>query len=341
MMQHILPMGRRLLGALGWLGLTVAIALAVRCAASIDFGAASHALHGANGMWLFLAAPFAFGLAFDVLAWQRLLRSLGHSVARGPLFYARLVGEALTLSLPAGAGAAESVMPALLHEKTGVSVEDLVASSAAKRCALMRAHSIYIALAGVLGFGILARYSRTILHADGLPFVVLATAALPLAASFAMSRGAGVALRLAGKIDTLRGAATNIDRSFSVIRDSLGAIPFMLGAWLMESVEVMCILHALGAHLSFVQVLSFEAGLSVVRSAAFFAPAGLGVQDLGYLRALDVYNCGDVGGAFLVIKRARETLVVLIGHTLFALATRTLRSQRGPRSRASTLAQQT
>jgi uncharacterized membrane protein YbhN (UPF0104 family) len=105
-------------------------------------------------------------------------------------------------------------------------------------------------------------------------------------------------------------------------------------AWLLESVEAFVLLRLAGAPLSLIEVLSFEAGLSVLRSAWFFAPAGLGGLDLGYLavlHALGVPNATAVGAAFLVLKRGREVLWIALGYWVLAW-TRHARRVMRPRS---------
>ena len=99
----------------------------------------------------------------------------------------------------------------------------------------------------------------------------------------------------------------------------------MLVSWLLESVESFFFMRAAGANLSFFQVLSFEAGLAVLRSAWFVAPAGLGAEDLGYLgvlRLLAVPDPMSVGAAFLVLKRGRELCWIALGYAWMLLRLR-------------------
>jgi hypothetical protein len=67
--------------------------------------------------------------------------------------------------------------------------------------------------------------------------------------------------------------------------------------------------------------MSFDAALSVVRSAAVFAPAGIGVQDVGYLTVLEAYGVPGTSGiapAFVLLKRMKEALFVAIGFIVIA-----------------------
>jgi hypothetical protein len=68
-----------------------------------------------------------------------------------------------------------------------------------------------------------------------------------------------------------------------------------------------------------------------LRSLVFFAPSGIGVQDLGYVA---LFACADgdgaaLGGAFVLVKRARELVWVIAGWLLVAAA---LRAQAATRS---------
>jgi hypothetical protein len=58
-----------------------------------------------------------------------------------------------------------------------------------------------------------------------------------------------------------------------------------------------------------------------VRGLAFFVPAGLGIQDIGYLaflRGFGVPHAVTVGAAFVFVKRSKEIFWILIGYLLLA-----------------------
>jgi hypothetical protein len=250
------------------------------------------------------------------------LRALGHRVDWIDLYIARFIGEAMTLSLPGGTGIAESTLPSIVHARTNVPRLDVLASSAAKRWTLMRAHALYVIVGGMCGFWVLGGASRTLIGSDALPWIVLLSCALPLVTSLVMQAtlSSGVLVRVLGRFRLAKDLLQRTDRSLVVLARSRDLVPLaqLFCAWLCESLETMIVLRVLGAAPSFAMVLSIEAGLSVVRSAVFFAPAGLGVQDLGYLRALDALGMGDVAPAFVVLKRSREIMVALVGWIAFA-----------------------
>jgi hypothetical protein len=68
-----------------------------------------------------------------------------------------------------------------------------------------------------------------------------------------------------------------------------------------------------------------ETALILVRAMAVPVPAGLGVQDLGYvlsLRALGVADPTTVGAAFVLLKRGKDAFWVAAGFLLLSLGRR-------------------
>jgi hypothetical protein len=64
-----------------------------------------------------------------------------------------------------------------------------------------------------------------------------------------------------------------------------------------------------------------ETAIIVVRSAAVPVPAGLGVQDVGYLlcfRALGFADPVTLATAFVVLKRGKDLFWILVGFALLA-----------------------
>lgn len=321
--------------ALRWAGVAGSVALLGWLATRFDGAGLARALSGVGFRAVLLVLPFALAVTLDALAWRRLLSSSGHRVGACDLLLARVVAEALTLSLPAGAGVAESVVPALVRARTGVSSAAVLASSVARRWTVMRAHAAYVVVGAISGFGVLRAHSGTLVGSDALPWLVLASAVLPLGSSLAL-RGtfSGGALERAGRLLSRMPRARDFvgEAELALLglarrRDPVPTL-LLVGAWACETLEAFLLLHLLGADAALADVLALEAGLSVVRSAAFFAPAGLGVQDLGYARGFDAFGFGEATGAFLLLKRSRELAVATVGWTLLGL----LRGRKGARA---------
>lgn len=288
---------------------------------------------------LLAIVPFALAQAFDTAAWGAVFARLGRRLPLLRLYPIRVAVEAMTLSLPAGVVVAESVAPRLLDRSFGVPPSAALAAAGARRWLTMRAHAVYVTLGGLAGLAVLRGHPDAAALMRVGPVVILASALLPLGASIALSTtlagGPRVAKlyallarvpmpALAKWVEARKRTFVATDEGFAKLAEGRPLVlptALLVVAWVFESVEAFVLLRLVGAHLSFIEVLAFEAGLSVLRSVWFFAPAGLGAQDLGYLAALHVLGVPDaaaVGAAFLVLKRGRELLWIALGYARVA-----------------------
>ena len=81
----------------------------------------------------------------------------------------------------------------------------------------------------------------------------------------------------------------------------------------------------LGVDVPLAAALVVETSIIVVRSVAVPVPAGLGVQDVGYvlcLKALGVAEATTVGTAFVLLKRGKDLFWILLGFALMAIGKR-------------------
>lgn len=341
----------RLRKALGVAGCVLALALLATALRNADMGRVRAILGAAGPVLLVGLLPYPVAMAMDTLAGQRLLRALGRPVSFQRLYPVRLSIEAIHLSLPGGAVLADSLNPFLLQRRGGVPLSEAVVSVGARKWLIMRSHTFYIALSGLLGFGLLQSLSETLVHFRGLPWVVLASALVPFVLSSVMASafvgtsfvgrlhgllGRLPSRRLKDWLDRRRDSFTATDGHIARLAGSSGAVhgatALFLGAWLMESAETFLLLRLLGIPVGFVAVLAAEAGLSLVRSAALFAPAGLGVQDLGYmafLRALGIPDAEAAAAAFVLVKRGKELVWIAVGYALFFFLRSSDRSSSG------------
>ena len=328
---------------LRWVGLSACLALFLHAMAHADLVAAWRRIVAIGPLAAIVLVPFPLGLLADAAAWRLLLRGLGRDVPLGMLFRTRLSVEAIASSAPAGAVWAEAVGPALVAGQSDARVSEVVAASTARRWLLVRMHGIYVAVAAVLGFSAITAASTALLgDRHGLFLLViggsLALLSLALGIETLTTRGR-IAQRLSDwlvRFPRLRGWVEERESHFSAAdasivklsrdrKTTLGALARIAVLWIAEGIETFLILRLLGANLSLVEVLSFDAALSIVRSAAFFAPAGIGVQDVGYLAVLKAYGVPDadaIGPAFVVLKRLKELVFIAIGYLLLALSRR-------------------
>lgn len=317
-----------------------------------DIAASANVL-AETGPWLVIALlPYLVQLGLDSLAWKELLRALGRTVAWRRLLAVRLSTEAVLMSLPFGSFLGETLKPYLLHRTDKVPVAETVASIGAKKCLLVFAQALYLAIAVTLGWSILAAHSQQIVGVDVLPWIA--------AAGVALLAGIGVGLgitlldgdigdrthklllqvpvkRFQAWIEERRDPFTDTDMSFQIIRRAGGssallAFTLLTSAWLVEAGETYVLLRVIGVDLPFVDVLVMEATVVFLRYLAFFVPAGLGVQDAGYVAFLEAFGvAAPIAGAFVLLKRAKELVWVCVGYvTLFVLQARATSPPEAP-----------
>lgn len=298
---------------------------------------------GRSGGGVLLAAlvPMGVALAIESFGWAWAFRRAGHRVPFLGVWRARVTSEALALTLPAGMLFCESTKPFLLARHCGLSAEVSVAGMAVRKYLLLASQAVYISAFALLGAPFLERASAGVIGRSGLAAALLAIGALVFVVAIASGlflRDGHMAdrvrallsrlpiARLKGTLERSRSRFVQTDgelRAFfrgSLLHASIPALPF-LASWLLEAVETYLILRLIGVNLPFEAVAALEVALSFTRHVTFLLPAGLGVQDLGYvafLRALGVDDPLVVGAAFVLIKRAKECSYALIGFSLLA-----------------------
>lgn len=300
----------------------------------VDRARVTALIAGTGAPLLFALVPQAVSLLSETLGWQRLVASLGYRLSLLPLLRVRIATEALCQSLPAGVVWCESMKPVLLQRHAALPVTAGVGAAAARKYARLWSHAGYISLAFVLGYATLRRLSESVIGIAGLEWFVLATALILIAASAGMALGlsrSALALRLHGLLARLprigrrlaerRAGFVESDAHMARVgrlspRELVGPVLACLIAWCTESVETLIVLRMLGVDIGFDQALAIEATVSFARQLFFFVPAGIGVQDAGYvgfLTALGVPAALEVGAAFTLVKRARELVYTALG----------------------------
>ncbi len=318
-------------------GCVVATALLARVVAQADPAATWRALTEPGPYVLFGLVPFAAGMTLDAWGQVTLLKALGHRTTLAQLLPVRFASEALHVTVPAGFVAADTATTLMLRDRCEVPVRDGVVASIARKWLVMRSHAGYIAVGAIVGFPALAVVSQRWLgNGAWLPWIVLASATVPLALSSAVAAG------LLGRstfsrlhqaltrlpwpwlrrwLDTHHREASSTDSQVLRLRGSrsatwLASVAF-LGGWCFEALESVLLLRLAGADVGLAPVFAVEAGLSLVRSAVVVAPSGLGVVDLGYATVLPMLGVdGGAAPAFVLLKRAKEIVWVLFGYAL-------------------------
>jgi uncharacterized protein (TIRG00374 family) len=333
--------GRKHLGKLArWVAFALCVGLFALALAQADLAAGWRRIVAIGPIVLIVLIPFPLSLLCDAVGWRILIASLGHRVRVAPLFKVRFATEAVTNSTPAGAVWAEALSPVLVARRTGAPVPDVVAASMAKRWLMVRMHAGYVALAAAFGYFALSHASEVMTGGSALVVVVIVGAfalvlfSMAIEALTAKGQVAGRLSDFLGRrrfrglqkwIEGRRHHFTHADSSVARLSAdrvaTAKASAWIFALWVLEGIETYIILRLLGADLGIIEVMSFDAALSTVRSAAVFAPAGIGVQDVGYLAVLEAYGVPGASGiapAFVVLKRMKEALFVALGFIVIA-----------------------
>jgi uncharacterized protein (TIRG00374 family) len=279
---------------------------------------------------------------FDSLAWKITIESVSQKVPYFRLLYIRLCTEAILMSLPGGAAISEAAKPYLLKRNVGMATTEAIAIVAVKKGLLGVAHGFYLALSASLGFSALRRVSEEMIGFRGLEWLAWLAAGLV----FMMFGGATLLflygaisqrihqLLMAIPVTRLRDWLLDKEKHFIETdahfeqfhnikrrKIALAILMFFIG-WMFETVDSILILTLLGVNLPFGAMMCMETTMSFIRALLFILPAGLGVQDYGYvlfLKSFGVHEAESVGVAFVLIKRSKELIWIVVGYILMTM----------------------
>lgn len=314
-------------------GLAIGLAAAWFALRDLRFAELAAVLAAIGPAAVLVFVPQGASFALDTTAWQRILHRLGESVGWARLFRARVAAEFMAVALPAGAVVADGTLPVLLTRWCGVSSPDGVASVAARKLMIWRAHGVCLLLAGLFA---LAGLGSPLTRGPAMVWTLLGTAALVgvLSVLLALVAGSGrPAARVQGLLlrlpfARLRAALEKAESHFHATDARLATAArtravrahlLYVVAWMARAAEPWVILRLAGAPLSYVDVLSAEALVGVLRSAAVVIPAGLGVQELGYsvfLRTAGAPDPAALTAALALLRRVREMAWATAGYVL-------------------------
>ncbi len=291
-------------------------------------------------VWL-IGVPFALAQLTETWAWKTAFERMRCTVPFARLLQVRLACEAITQTVPGGILVAESVKPGLLVNQCRLTASQAVCGTASRKLLLLVAHCGYFGLAALLGAPALVSVARSMssgwLLSAGVAaaWLVLLLSAAGFALVFARGDLCQRAYALLARLPSLtlrnwisrrKSGFLQTDRSMVEFfglgprRLARPTLLFLL-AWCCEAVETWVILKLLGVDLDWRTICLIEVSASMLKSIAFLAPAGLGVQDLGYAGLLQLFGVPDaldIAATFILLKRGKELLWSLVGYTLLA-----------------------
>jgi glycosyltransferase 2 family protein len=293
--------------------------------------------------------PYLVAIVLEALGWHVAFSRMGRRLPFAGLVKVRLTAEAFGLGLPSGAIIGESLQPYMLRRRCGLPFEEGTVAVVARKFFVILSHGLFLALAAILAYEPLQRASVHAIGRPGLPWLLLATSAVlavVAAALAALLVHGSVAQRSRSVLERLglswlrpwlernamkfREADVQLAQFFSKGLGSLLApLPCFFGVWLVKGLESALYLALLGHALPLQSVLAFDSALHLARAMIVPVPAGIGVQDLGYvlsLRAFGVADAATVGAAFILLKRGKDAFWMAVGFALLPSGSR----DRGP-----------
>jgi uncharacterized membrane protein YbhN (UPF0104 family) len=321
-MKRLLPIALRA-------GLTLgAVAVVIVLSPLGDLRAALARVLAAGPWGALVLLPALAAITLDAHAWRLLLRRAGGRRSLAAVWTSRLAGQAIAIALPAGTVLGDATSAALL----GGNRKQALASAAAKRLVVVSAHGVFVLLAVLVGGAALVTSSRALVGADWLPGAV-ALGGVALLALGAISQRLASHPALAARVRSMLRREPSDAGERGVMQRLLSSLPkrctaVLVCVWLAEALESWVALRIVGADVPLSAVLAVEATVSILRALAFFTPAGLGVQDAGYVTMLAALGVPPVDAAgFAMLKRAKDALFLLLGGSALALSGRRLHNR--------------
>lgn len=320
--------------------LVLGVALFVYTARDLDVARLRHLLADVGPLLVVAALPWLIAAALHGAAWRQLLAGLGHGLSFRHVLAAFLGSEAARVVAPGGGAVGEGVAALQLRRRFDVPWPAVIASLALKKSWVFVTNAVLIVVLLLLARKELTQLVSSIPRGDAIvPLaaimaVVLAGTGAFTLAIFGSPGGRAAVLRVIGFAPSRRvraWVARQADEPMLRVTPARHALAaaLLMAQWLMEIFETWLFLRLLGADVSFTQALLLELGGSLVRSLAFVVPGGLGVLDASYVGlmiGMGIADARQVGMAFVVLKRARELLYVVVGFLLLAVARRAHRA---------------
>lgn len=286
----------------------------------------------AGPAFLLVILLYGIGCLLDTAAW-RLLFPSATLVPYRTLLIAHIAGEAMYRFLPAGVVIGESVKIVLMKKHSLVPIPELVSSLMLRKVLMGAAQAMYILLAVTAGVVLSAGEGGMFRTAGFITATILALLFVSLIV--AVRRGT-VCRSIFAILSSLpfpavrrwlsehRSAAVQADvllydafrRSR---RRSIAASLLFFGGWLTEMGETFVIILLISTGISAAQMMMAEPVISLLRSIAFILPAGVGVLDAGYVSAFREFGATEAvtaAAGFIILKRAKEVVWIIIGVTL-------------------------
>ena len=277
---------------------------------------------------LVLCFPYTLTTTLDTLAWRCAFR--GRAAPFGPLWGARLAGEAVNATTPTASVGGEPVKAYLL--RPWVPLPEGLASVIVDKTMIVVGQGLFLVLGLLVATSLMPVSSPLMtamlvllgLEAGAVGGFVIVQLRGPagrggrLLARFGMGPGERGQERLDG-LDRALAAFYRVHR-----RRLLAGVLFHFMAWTAGSLEIYLVLTFLGLPISLPAAVAIEAFGTAIKFASFMIPASLGALEGGNVAIFAAFGLGGGAGlSYTLIRRLREAVWVLVGlATMAALSAR-------------------
>ena len=268
-------------------------------------------------------AIYTLYFAADAISWQVTIDTVemtGRWAAR--LFFVRMIGEAYNNITPLASMGGEPIKAWLLKTNYGVPMRESSASLILAKTASMFSLVLLVAVALV---AILLREDVTSAHKVmamiGFAWLVFNVVVFYLMQHLKLSTFTATRLgrtRAGQRLGSVLAAMHSVDERFARFyryeRGRLAlSMTYAMANWLLGVFELYFILYLIGHPVTWMEAWIIEAMVQMIRTAAFFIPAGLGAQEGALMIACGALTGAPAAGiAAALVRRFREIVWIAL-----------------------------
>ena len=278
------------------------------------------------GWWAAVVVlPYALVFSIDTLGWRlTFTHEIAAQLRYRTMWYVRLAGEAVNNVIPSMYIGGEATKVYLLH-KRGVPVANTTAAAVRSKTAQSVAQSTFVAIAALVAAVALSPEMTTAKYIFGgmavTGFVIMALLFKLQAQGMFMTmlgwvRSLGFRLK---SMDAREGSLRHTDEAISTFythsrrRFIRCTLTYLVG-WMVDTLEILLVSHALGMPVEWHQALVIEAFIGVAKGFNTVVPGAFGVQEFSVMALFLMFGHPEaLGVQYAIIRRGRDLAFTALG----------------------------
>ena len=266
---------------------------------------------------------YSLYFAADVISWQVTMDSVEMTCRwAARLFVVRMIGEAYNNITPMASMGGEPIKAWLLKTNYAIPLRESGASLVLAKTASMFSLVIFAGVGVAFAFGH-QQFSEThhLMAVLGFSWLLFNVVVFYLMQHLKLSTFAATKLgqtrlgkRLGRLIAAMHGLDEQLARFYSERRLHLAlSMLYAMANWLLGVAELYLILSLIGHPVSWTEAWLIEAVVQMIRTAAFFIPAGIGAQEGALMLTCGVITGSpNVGISAALVRRFRELIWIAV-----------------------------